>query len=121
MIDREREKSLLKSLPAEDNARVLFMTEGNEELGWVAVSLQERTLRLLKFSLPSCKDYAAPDMESSFFLDTLMRSAASYGETNGADFIETATAEYNAFLNKQGFTVDDTHAFTPMSTIVHYS
>ena len=38
MEDREREKSLLDGLSekTEDNARVLMMSDGKEELGWVA-------------------------------------------------------------------------------------
>ena len=40
-------------------------------------------------------------MEESFFVDTLMRSAASYGETNGADKIETTSNKYNNFLKKR--------------------
>ena len=41
MEDREREKSLLDGLSekTEDNARVLMMSDGKEELGWVAVEI----------------------------------------------------------------------------------
>lgn len=116
MADREAEKGLLRGIEGlSENARVLLMTEGEETLGWVAVDLVELTLRMLKFHVET-----ENDMERNFYLDTLMRSAASYGETNGADRLETAGGEMNDFLRKRGFETDATHAFAPMSLIVHY-
>ena len=49
-----------------------------------------------------------------------MRSAASYGENFGADRIETAFPDFFGFFKARGFDCDETHAFTPLSTIVRY-
>lgn len=49
-----------------------------------------------------------------------MRSAASWGEDHGADAIATCFPDFFGFFKARGFTVDEEHAFTPMSTIVRY-
>ncbi|MEG1427576.1 MAG: hypothetical protein RSC76_07805, partial [Oscillospiraceae bacterium] len=112
------EQKLLETLTQRrDNSRILQMSDGESVLGWIAVDIQKNILRLLQFHL----NISASPTEEEFYLDTLMRSAASYGETNGASYIETVDNTYNCFLQKRGYTVDSNHAFTPMSTIVHYS
>ena len=78
MEDREREEELLQSLPAEreDNARILMMSDGQEELGWVAVDMVHSVLRMLHIEVPG----AEPDKlsgEAVFVADSLMRAAAS--------------------------------------------
>lgn len=121
--DQQREEQILKTLlkKGENNGRVLVMTEGNEELGTVALKIVDRKLVIIKFSLANNCDFENLSMEEEFFIDTLMRSAASYAETNGANFIETETNEYNKFFAKKGFEILDTHAFAVMSKIVHYT
>ena len=49
-----------------------------------------------------------------------MRSAASWGEDHGAEAIATCFPDFFGFFKARGFTVDEEHAFTPMSTIVRY-
>ena len=49
-----------------------------------------------------------------------MRSAASWGEDHGAEAIATCFPDFFSFFKARGFTVDEEHAFTPMSTIVRY-
>lgn len=105
---------------ARDNAKVLAMTDRGELMGWVAVELQDGVLRILKLTAGDYDFSNKPDIELTFILDTLMRSAASYGETFGADSIETAFPDFYGFFKARGFETDDTHAFTPMSTIVRY-
>ena len=61
-----------------------------------------------------------PQGETLFILDTLMRSAASWGEDHGAEAIATCFPDFFGFFKARGFTVDEEHAFTPMSTIVRY-
>lgn len=123
MKDKERESQILKILlkNEENNSRVLLMTEGENELGTVALKIYERTLIIIDISLENDCDFENLNIEEDFFVDTLMRSAASYGETKGANFIETQDNKYNKILAKKGFTVDENHAFTKMSTIVHYT
>lgn len=121
MADRDRERALLSGVEAVGpEARVLAMTERGEALGWTAVELDGTVLRILKLSAQGY-DYARkPQGEEVFVLDSLMRSAASYGETFGADRIETSFPDFFGFFKARGFDSDEEHAFTPMSTIVKY-
>lgn len=122
MENLEKEAEILQNLAEKgDNARVLEMTEKTECLGTVAVVIREKTLVIINFSLANACDFENLSMEETFYIDTLMRSAASYGETHGARKIETTNSEYNTFLKRRGFKTDETHAFTDMSTIVHYT
>lgn len=122
MKDREEELRLLETVPgAGENAKVLMMNDGEDALGWAAVEVKENVLHILKLTAGAYDFTQKPDMEQIFILDTLMRSAASFGENNGADAIETAFPDFFDFFKLRGFTVDDTHAFTDMSTIVKYN
>lgn len=105
---------------AGDGAKILVMTDRGEPLGWTAVEILEGALRILKLSAGDYDFSRKPEMEETFILDTLMRSAASYGETFGAVSIETAFPDFYGFFAARGFETDETHAFTPMSTIVRY-
>lgn len=96
------------------------MTDRGELLGWTAVELSEGALRILKLTAGNYDFSQKPNSEEAFILDTLMRSAASYGETFGAGSIETAFPDFHGFFAARGFDTDETHAFTPMSTIVRY-
>ena len=123
MQDKDREKEICRAVAdADDNSRVLHMTDGAEELGYVVVSLRETVLFIHEFCVNGKTDFAAekPGMEEIFILDTLMRSAASFGETNGADHIKTTFPDFHSFFKLRKFDVTDEYAETPMSTIVHY-
>ncbi len=120
MVDREEERKILTQSQVKGD-RVLVMEEKGEKLGYVSLKISDKTLYIIDFLLQNEFDCNNLSMEESFFLDSLMRSAASYGETKGADKIETVNNKYNNFLKKKGFDTDFSHAFTPMSTIVHYT
>lgn len=121
MADREREKELLAAVEgAGPEARVLAMTDRGEELGTVAVELREGTLHILQMRAGEYDFSRKPQGEEAFILDTLLRSAASWGENFGAGEIVTAFPDFFDFFKARGFSADDTHAFTPMSTIVRY-
>ena len=96
------------------------MTDGGEEAGWAAVELDHRTLRILRLAAAGWDGSAPPDSESAFVLDTLVRSAASYGEVFGADRIETAFPDFADFFRLRGFQTDGGIASAPMDLIVHY-
>lgn len=96
------------------------MTERGSLLGWVAVELEDKVLRILKLSAGDYDFVAPPAGEEVFILDTLMRSAASFGENFGANFIETTFPDFHRFFASRGFSVGDTNVSTPMSTIVKY-
>ena len=123
MQEKDRELAICKAVAgAGDNSRVLVMTDGAEELGHVVVSLKEQVLYIHEFNVGGKTDFTAekPGMEEIFILDTLMRSAASFGETNGADHIRTTFPDFHSFFKLRRFDVTDEYAETPMSTIVHY-
>lgn len=121
MADREREKELLAAVEgAGPEARVLAMTDREEELGTVAVELRDGTLHILQMRAGEYDFSRKPQGEEAFILDTLLRSAASWGENFGAGEIVTAFPDFFDFFKARGFASDDTHAFTPMSTIVRY-
>lgn len=123
MQAKDREKEICsKTAGADAESRVLVMTDGKEELGYVVVSLKEKVLYIHGFCVGGKTDFAAekPGMEEIFILDTLMRSAASFGENNGADHIRTTFPDFHSFFKLRRFDVTETCAETPMSTIVHY-
>lgn len=121
MEDREREAELLRGVEgAGADARILAMKSKGEWMGYAAVELTNGVLRILKLSAGDYDFTEKPGMEETFILDTLMRSAASYGETFGAQSIETAFPDFFGFFQLRGFDTDGTHAFTPMNTIVKY-
>ena len=123
MQEKDREEAICrKTEGAGADARVLVMTDGDAELGYAVAAVQDETLVLYGFSVSGRTDFTQekPDMETVIILDTLMRSAASFGETNGANRIRTAFPDFFDFFKLRGFAVEETHAETPMSTIVHY-
>lgn len=120
-VQDKEELSLLSQIGvAGANARVLAMRERGNTLGWVALELDEKTLRILRLYSEGYDFSRPPKGEEIFILDSLMRSAASYGETFGADRIETAFPDFFGFFQTRGFDHDEKCAFTPMSTIVKY-
>lgn len=121
MDNRQEEAALLNQLQlAGGEARVLSMRERGEILGWAAIELEGSILRILKLNAGDYDFSRKPQGEEIFILDSLMRSAASFGETFGASEIETAFPDFFGFFQARGFDSDETHAFTPMSTIVKY-
>lgn len=121
MEDREEEKALLAGLPSTGGSlRVLAMKDRGETLGHAAVELQGGTLRILSLEAAGYDGAQKPQGEQVFILDTLMRSAASYGENFGAREIETAFPDRFGFFRARGFSVDEEHAFGPMDLIVKY-
>ena len=124
MAEKTEEAALLaKTEGAPDNGRVLVMTDGEETLGYVVVALEDDTLVFYGFSVSGQTDFtkAKPDPMTTFVLDTLMRSAASFGETNGMNHIRTAFPDFFDFFKQRGFAVAEDHAEAPMSLIVHYA
>lgn len=121
MEDREKEKALLEGLVTGSGApRVLRMAERGEALGWVAVEVDGPLLRILKMEAAGYDPAQKPQGEQVFLLDTLLRSAASYGETLGAEEIATVFPDFFDFFKNRGFDCDNTHAFGPMGLIVKY-
>ena len=121
MENREQEAALLAQVQRTGGeARVLSMEGRGQVLGWVALELDGSVLRILKLNAGNYDFSRKPQGEEVFILDSLMRSAASYGETFGANKIETGFPDFFDFFQARGFDSDETHAFTPMSTIVKY-
>lgn len=121
MENRKQEAALLAQVQRTGGeARVLSMEERGQVLGWVALELDESVLRILKLNAGDYDFSRKPQGEEVFILDSLVRSAASYGETFGANKIETGFPDFFGFFQARGFDSDETHSFTPMSTIVKY-
>lgn len=119
--DKAQERELLSQVEnVGPEARVLSMREKGGLLGWTAIELAGRTLRILALRAGEYDFSRKPQGEEMFILDSLMRSAASYGETFGAEKIETSFPDFFGFFKARGFDTDEFHAFTPMSTIVKY-
>ncbi len=118
MENREEEQKLLDA--AGVKGRMLVMKDGGVPVGSVIVCMEDKVLHIAHLSVKGYDFTNSPDSETVFILDTLMRSAASYGEDHGADTILTDFPDFFDFFRLRGFDVDETHAFTPMSTIVHY-
>ena len=117
MKDKEREAEILRDYAeTESNACVLALSEGENSLGYVVLDIKEKYLRLHDFVIAD----EASDFEKKFYIDFLMRAAASYGENRGADNIITVKPDWNEILKTKGFGIDEEHAFAPMSLIVHY-
>ena len=96
------------------------MTDGEETLNVVRRRRRQppHVLRLFRLGRPISRP--KPDPMTTFVLDTLMRSAASFGETNGMNHIRTAFPDFFDFFKQRGFAVAEDHAEAPMSLIVHY-
>lgn len=123
MAEKTEEAALLaKTEGAPADGRVLVMTDGEETLGHVVVALEDDTLVFYGFSVSGQTDFTKnkPDPMTVFVLDTLMRSAASFGETNGMNHIRTAFPDFYDFFRQRGFEIKGDYAEAPMSLIVHY-
>lgn len=97
------------------------MTDGEDELGYVMVELMNDRLIIHEMKTHGYCFDVSPAAEHYFIMDSLMRAAASYGETNGMDRIETSFPDFFDFFKKHGFETDNEHAFTAIGTIIHYS
>lgn len=95
MEDRAEEQGLLDAAGVE--GRVLLMKDGGEPVGYVVVALEETVLHLRKIFAKGYDFTERPQGEALFVLDTLMRSAASYGEDHGADQIVTDFPDFSTF------------------------
>ena len=96
MENREEERKLLDAAGVE--GRVLSMKDGGQEVGYAIVDLQEGTLLLRKLAAKGYDFTQPPQGETLFILDTLMRSAASWGEDHGAEAIATCFPDFFGFL-----------------------
>ena len=119
MEDTARKQAILAEYPRiSGKADVIVMAEKALEYGSAVLSLDGTVLKL--YGITVCgQSLSELDMTGKFVADSLMRSAASYGEHHGATRIESYIPALNDFLEKKGFTLEDGCMATPMSTIVH--
>ena len=97
------------------------MAEGDEEMGRIALVVEDGTVTFLSMRAGGYDFKAPPDPEQAFILDSLMRAGASYGETHGADKIDTAFEDFFGFFKNRGFSVENGTPKAAMSLIVKYS
>lgn len=89
-------------------------------MGYCVINIADDTVFISKLNIDGYDFSEKPDMEQHFILDSLVRSAASYGETKGVKKIETRFADFFDFFKKMGFTVDTDNCSGPISLIVNY-
>ena len=119
MDDAVKKQAVLANYPqAGGLADVIVMEEKELEYGSAVLSVEGTVLKIHDIIVCG-QSLEALDMTGKFVADSLMRSAASYGEHHGAVRIEAYIPALNDFLQQKGFTVEDACAATPMSTIVH--
>lgn len=121
MEDRAAEAARLRALGAGADARVIAMTDGVEELGFAVAALRDGTLVLEKlFAGETDLTAKTPDPGMLFILDTLVRSAVSFGEANGAESVLTAFPDIGGYFAGLGFEIEDGVCCGPVSLIVRY-
>ncbi len=124
MEEKDREEAIRRETAgAGAETRVLVMTDGADELGYVVAGVQAQTLCIHAFSVAGKTDFSTekPDAQTVFILDTLLRAAASFGEVHGADCIRTSFPDFFSFFARRGFKPHDAYVEAPMSVIVHYT
>ena len=99
---------------------MLEMTDRDIVLGSCCLQIKEDTAVLLKLNAGEYNFTEKPDTEQFFVLDSLVRSAASYAETKGAQNLETAFPDFFDFFKHMGFQADANHAFGTIHVIVKY-
>ncbi|MBW7573993.1 hypothetical protein [Caproiciproducens faecalis] len=117
--DKERIARILQTIPdAENNAQILIMSEGDNELGYVAVDMQSSVIRMLKMEIFGCENLAILDDYGRLCADSMLRAAASYGATIGAYRIESRIEALQEFFSGCGF-IQSTHKFiSPLSNFI---
>lgn len=119
MQDGDRKRELLSAYPTlSGRMDVIVMAEKEEEFGTAVLCVDGSVVRILSITVNG-QEPESYDMMGKMVADSLLRSAASYGETNGAERIEAYLPKLERFLETKGFVKTDTCMATPMSTIVH--
>lgn len=121
MKEEAKKAAILQAYPEiTGKADVIVMSEGEEVFGTAVLAVDGTVLKIYDIRING-QDSASLDMMGKLTADSLMRSAASYGEHFGADRIEAYVPALNAFFASKGFQEENGCMATPMSTIVHYS
>ena len=120
--DTQRKTELLKSVPkASDNAAVLVMANGEEELAWVVVDIHSSIVRMLKMQVGEKEEpLDITNSEVSMCVDTLMRAAAYYGANNGAYRIFSAVKGIENYLQGLGFQIHADGLVVDLKEIVRF-
>lgn len=121
MKDDARKTAVLSAYPEiTGKADVIAMCDGEEEFGTAVLALDGTVLKIYDI-IVSGQDLSALDMMGKITADSLMRSAASYGEHFGADRIEAFVPALRDFFRAKGFKEENGCMAAPMSVIVHYT
>lgn len=119
MKDALRKQQILAGYPAiSGKADVIVMCEKEAEFGTAVLAVDGAILKIFDITVNG-QDLTALDGMGNLVADSLMRSAASYGENFGANRIEAYVPALSGFLEAKGFTPEDGCMATPMTTIVH--
>lgn len=115
--NKEWEKEILSGITTlSQNARVIECFNDGVTVGYSAVEVTGTILIIYEMAIED----TLSETDQAFFRDFLLRATASYGENHGAASMQTIDSSMNSFLKSKGFTTDITHAYAPISLIVHY-
>lgn len=119
MEDGVRKQEILHRFPSISGSKdVIVMREQEEEFGTAVLSIEDGVLKILDITVNGQR-LSELDPMGKMVADSLMRSAASYGETYGAVEIAAYLPELESFLESKGFRKAEGKMVTPMQTIVH--
>lgn len=119
MADERRKGAILSRYPyLRGQGDVMVMAEKAEELGTVVLSVDGNVLRMYDLTVAGQKLEALDGM-GQIVADSLMRAAASYGETKGARQVVSHVKGLEGFLMQKGFHEEDGDMVTKMSNLIH--
>lgn len=98
---------------------VLEMREKDTLFGTIVVAVDGKTLCIYNMTV-SGESWGSLDAMGKLTADSLLRSAASYGEHFGADVIVAEKGPFVSFLQIKGFVEENDILTAPMSAFVHW-
>ena len=102
--DERRRAQILRGVSAENNAAVLMICDGAQELACVAVDCAASAVRMLKMlRMDQDRDFSPGDAADRVYADHLMRAAVSYAIQYGAYRIESRVKGMDSFFEAKGF------------------
>ena len=109
MEDQQQKKAVLSRYPMlSGKGDVMVMAEKSDILGTVVLSVDGTVLRMYDMTV-SGQSLKTLDSMGKMIADSLMRAAASYGETNGAEQVISHVAELAWFFAQKGFLEEAVH------------
>lgn len=119
--EQKRQEILNREKIKNADAVVLAMNDGAGDLGYAVINIEKDIIYILKLCADGYHFENRPDAGQVFVLDSLLRAAASYGETFYAQYIETTFSDFYDFFRLRRFDVSGGICKGSVSLIVKYS